>query len=879
MPKKGSPAQNLNNISILDLKSKGNESSLPGENESVITYKDCAEHLFNNGYQPVPIEPGTKAPLYKGWSKELGIEPVRRHITTKPDHGIGVNNVNGMDIDAYDAEIAAAMELKISQLHPGYLKRVGQDPKFLVPMHPASELTSKRKTLWTDQQGQEHAVELLHKHQQQFVVYATHPGTNEPYKWYNNDLWHVPCDQLDIWTQGELDEVMNYFDSLCEAKGFTRSVETTTASTAGWSQEELAILAARPSWLPNVPVTSDILAPLETVPVALLKLYLAALPQKYCDNRDSWFKIGGIIYDSTGGSDEGYQIFDTWSKKSPKYNQTVNDTTYMKWGGYRTKPGNAGVGTIIHWLAQDNIPIPQLQGVQPPVAPPVDPVVAAQALDEIKLWVQITPNPQYGWIKKAIDLPAGDIDIIVNDVHAKTGITKTILKNDMKRAKRKIARRAAAAAKITAFTPLNARWGWTTIGKNSYVVDTMRKDKLKIITSKTFAEKYGNQYIETINNAGDVVLRPLGDAWLKDDNRRDFEGIYFHPTKVKEDWHNLYNGFAVTPAAVMDFRYIQLYANHIHNIICSNDADMIHYVWAWCADLFQHPEEKKGVAVVMMGGRGVGKGFFAQPLSRLWGSHFMHLTNAAQLTGKFNSHLANKILVFVDEAFWSEDKRSEGVLKGLITEAQIPIEAKGIDVVNVDNFCKFIMASNEEWTVPAGTDERRFCCIDVSNAKAKDHTYFSALAKEVRHPLFAPTLLRYLLDYQYDCDLVRRAPASSALTNQKLHSLDAAEEFWFEALQVGSDYHLYKEWDDSNIELPTSAIYIEYIGWCNEKHRTVKPRNSLCKKLFGRGGLCPDAVQVRRVSSNGQRGYQIPKLEKCRKSFEKYTSCNTTIEW
>ena len=43
------------------------------------------------------------------------------------------------------------------------------------------------------------------------------------------------------------------------------------------------------------------------------------------------------------------------------------------------------------------------------------------------------------------------------------------------------------------------------------------------------------------------------------------------------------------------------------------------------------------------------------------------------------------MLVFADEAFWAGDKASEGALKAMVTEEQLPIEYKGKDVLYVKN--------------------------------------------------------------------------------------------------------------------------------------------------------------------------------------------------
>ena len=87
--------------------------------------------------------------------------------------------------------------------------------------------------------------------------------------------------------------------------------------------------------------------------------------------------------------------------------------------------------------------------------------------------------------------------------------------------------------------------------------------------------------------------------------------------------------------------------------------------------------------------------------SRLFGPYTIEVSQSSHLVGNFNAHLQNKLLVYADEAFWAGDKRAEGALKAIITEDKIAIEMKGIDVQSSSNFARLILASNNDWVVPA----------------------------------------------------------------------------------------------------------------------------------------------------------------------------------
>ncbi len=147
--------------------------------------------------------------------------------------------------------------------------------------------------------------------------------------------------------------------------------------------------------------------------------------------------------------------------------------------------------------------------------------------------------------------------------------------------------------------------------------------------------------------------------------------------------------------------------------------------------MFQRPVEQGEVAVVMKGCEGTGKGTLAKALMRMMGQHGLAVSNAKHLIGNFNGHLRDAVFLFCDEAFFAGDRAHVGVLKSLITEPYLTVEAKFQNAVQQPNFLHVMMASNEEWVVPASMDARRFFVLVVSEAKKNDHAYFAAIWKQM----------------------------------------------------------------------------------------------------------------------------------------------------
>ena len=107
--------------------------------------------------------------------------------------------------------------------------------------------------------------------------------------------------------------------------------------------------------------------------------------------------------------------------------------------------------------------------------------------------------------------------------------------------------------------------------------------------------------------------------------------------------------------------------------------------------------------------------------------HSMRITNSEHVIGRFNAHIQDKVLVFLDEAFFAGDRKHEAVLKALITEPVIAIEGKYRAVVQAANYAHTFIGANADWMVPASLDERRFFVLNVSDKHLQDYAFFEAM--------------------------------------------------------------------------------------------------------------------------------------------------------
>ena len=274
--------------------------------------------------------------------------------------------------------------------------------------------------------------------------------------------------------------------------------------------------------------------------------------------------------------------------------------------------------------------------------------------------------------------------------------------------------------------------------------------------------------------------KKLATAWMESPLRRSYTGIEFAPEKPTEDKYNLWQGHPVKSVR----GDCSLFLDHIHSIICDSNDEYTHYFISWLANIIRKPEQKPGTAIVIRGKQGTGKSFVFKHFGKLLGAHYKVADNERYISGRFNSHLHDCLLLHLEEAFFAGDKKLEAALKEMITGDQILMEYKGKEPVLAKNYARVVITTNSTWVIPAGLEERRFFVLDAQDHEMQNKEYFSAIATQLNNGGYE-ALMHYLMNYKYDEADLRDVPKTEALLEQKLQSLNHEQQWWLEVLQKG----------------------------------------------------------------------------------------------
>jgi hypothetical protein len=465
-------------------------------------------------------------------------------------------------------------------------------------------------------------------------------------------------------------------------------------------------------------------------------------------------------------------------------------------------------------------------------------------------------------------------------------------------------RKPATEAELDAFIDrFNRRYAVVNDGGKALVFEQVQdplRQRLMLtrIGFEDFRKLYMNRWLTVEFDTGqkDGDDKPMMEKitnthagwWLSSARRRQYlGGVVFDPkNEAPADRWNLWTGFSVKPKPG---RW-DLMQDHIRRVICGGDEGLYAYVLNLVARMFQQPDRPGEVALVLRGKRGSGKGIFLNWLWRAWGQHACHISNAKHLTGNFNAHLRDCVMLYADEAFFAGDRANEGVLKALITEPSLPIEGKYQNLVEVLNMLHVFMSSNSDWVVPAAIDERRFCVIDVADNRVGDRAYFKAIAEQMENGGLA-ALIHDMLHRDISKFEVRDIPMTAALREQKTLSLGSIERWWLAMLERGFVWQSrhgapwFAQWHDF---YTTELLWNSYVQW-REGARPYdhKRREQLGRFLsntyqasrpwgehpvheiesIDRRGAIPDLDEIAIVRTNNPRGFRVGELEEARARF------------
>lgn len=212
------------------------------------------------------------------------------------------------------------------------------------------------------------------------------------------------------------------------------------------------------------------------------------------------------------------------------------------------------------------------------------------------------------------------------------------------------------------------------------------------------------------------------------------------PPKWLENW--FYSGGALQIEPYHEVpELIEKFLQHL----VKGDDTSYEYLLDWIAYGIHN---KNFCFLVTIGRQGVGKGRLGDIMKCIYGDQNYYVGGDKMFNGTFNSQIADKKLVYCDEALLK--KRSAQNRLKEVANFTIEKEAKGIDAENVKNYANFYISSNDIDGLPVTEDDRRFSLIELTDVKLPHAMTFEEIQELDSNPELIDKFARFLYYREVD---------------------------------------------------------------------------------------------------------------------------------
>ena len=183
---------------------------------------------------------------------------------------------------------------------------------------------------------------------------------------------------------------------------------------------------------------------------------------------------------------------------------------------------------------------------------------------------------------------------------------------------------------------------------------------------------------------------------------------------------------------------------HIHQLMRHIFGEQLELGYDYMQLLYLRPMQILPILCLVSNERGTGKTSFLDLLREIFGNNAIIVGNS-EITSEFNALVSGKLIVGVDETSLEDNTKVTERLKMMSTAKRLPMQRKGKDHEEIENFTKYVLCSNNETRfIYTQEDEVRFWVrkIDPIPEKERIPEILPILCDEI------PGFLSFLLSRQ-----------------------------------------------------------------------------------------------------------------------------------
>jgi hypothetical protein len=510
--------------------------------------------------------------------------------------------------------------------------------------------------------------------------------------------------------------------------------------------------------------------PLDDLTLDTMWSYLEKLPPDDLESYSPWLKAGMAIYHQTSGSDDGFELWVKWSKKSSHYNI---DECRKKWHSF-------GKNEHINKPTRFDYVIGRAGGR------------AAITVDVAASWVEkaaeVATDADYEALKAKLKrvglavLPKDQrqrIAQVLFDAYGKgLGITKGAIVEAITPPKGKptgLMTSADAPEWVRDWVYVEETCEFASVPLNYAIRREAFNAKFDRLGDVIEAEKPASAYalidckIPTVVNR---IFWPAGDTIL------DLDGKLML---------NSYRDQGATPCDYLDDEARVMIDRMLAHIEFTLDDERERTILLdWLSFVCQNHGQRVNWALLLQGAQGTGKSYFANVLQAVMGSLVTNL-EAAALAGRFTGWAHGSLVIVVEEVRISGQNSYEAMdrIKPFISNSTVQIEEKGRDHRTVPNFTSYLMLTNHKDALPLAEGDRRYCVMysrvqseeqlfrELGGEKGAE-VYFDQLFDDLRERPDA--FAHYFKNRKISADFKPRGRAPDTTSKRKMVALGVSPE-------------------------------------------------------------------------------------------------------
>ena len=321
------------------------------------------------------------------------------------------------------------------------------------------------------------------------------------------------------------------------------------------------------------------------------------------------------------------------------------------------------------------------------------------------------------------------------------------------------------------------------IGDGEFVFERMvyqyNATEDKVIRAMPLAIKdfirVGDDYYEMIQmpnirtNNREIKLVPRKKGTIVDDfgkdqlrNVRKYKAFINKPSHLEykaviDDCYNLYHPIDYVAEQNCPWPHIKKLMEHIFG-------EQVELGYDYMQLLYRNPMQILPILCLVSQERGTGKTTFLDLIREIYGNNAIIVGNS-EITSEFNALVSGKLVVGVDETSLEDNTKVTERLKMMSTAKKVPMQRKGKDHEEIENFTKYVLCSNNETRfIYTQEDEIRFWVRKVE-----------PIPKEENIPDILPVLSQEIPGFL------------SFLLSRQMHIREAQSRMWFKPEDIETE--------------------------------------------------------------------------------------------